>query len=291
MQNIYRLVEPRKSPRPILVTSPHSGSFYPPSLLSQSRLALEDLRRLEDCFVDELWDFSPQQGATLLALDYARAYIDVNRDALELDPEMFRAPLPIRAHTSSAKLRAGLGAIPRQARPGRDIYAEKIPFTDALQRIDGVYRPYHRQLESSIRKHIDKFGTCLLLDCHSMPSEAAEQLDAEKFLDVVLGNHHGQSCSEQVMQTVESAFVAAGFTVKRNDPYAGGYVTRHYGKPQAQVHAVQIEINRALYMNEDDFTKSNDFLLLREKLSSILKIVSEEILAIFARSQNLLAAE
>ncbi len=291
MQNIYRLVEPRKSPRPILVTSPHSGNFYPPSLLSQSRLALEDLRRLEDCFVDELWDFSPQHGATFLALDYARAYIDVNRDALELDPDMFRAPLPIRAYTGSAKLRAGLGAIPRQARPGRDIYAEKIPFTDALQRIDGVYRPYHRQLESSIRKHIDRFGTCLLLDCHSMPSEAAERLETNRSLDVVLGNHHGQSCDEQFMQTVESAFIAAGFTVKRNDPYAGGYVTRHYGKPKAQVHAVQIEVNRALYMNEDDYTKTSDFFLMREKLSCVLEAISQDIAAIPAYTQSLMAAE
>ncbi len=270
MTPAYLLQKPPTQAVPIVLTSPHSGTVYPPELLELSRLELQDLRKLEDCFVDELWSFVAMRGAPLLSMNYARAYIDVNRDAMELDPNMFRAPLPVRAMTESHRTKAGLGSIPKLAGQNLEIYSDKLPFVDVLRRIDSIYRPFHNALSDLIASTQNHYGNCLLLDCHSMPNLAAplHEHDNEPY-DIVLGDRYGRSCKPETLQMVEDAFQHAGFTVKRNDPYAGGYITQIYGQPNTGNEAVQIEINRRLYMNEDDFIKNDSFPQTAQRLHTV----------------------
>ncbi|TAH32300.1 MAG: N-formylglutamate amidohydrolase [Alphaproteobacteria bacterium] len=284
----YLLQKPAVQAVPIILTSPHSGTIYPPELLELSCLELQDLRKLEDCFVDELWEFVTARGAPLLAMNYARAYIDVNRDALELDPNMFRAPLPVRTVHDSGRTRAGFGSIPKLAGQNLEIYSDKLPFVDVLRRIDSIYRPFHNALSDLITSIQNQYDNCLLLDCHSMPNIAAP-IDNNNYtaFDIVLGDRHGRSCKSDTLQMIESAFLNAGFTVKRNDPYAGGYITQIYGQPNTGMEAVQIEINRRLYMNEDDFTKNDLFDQTQKRLHHVWDYVMRQ----FAQDTQLIAAE
>lgn len=283
--------KPKHQTLPVIVTSPHSGQFYPEELLQQSQLGLMELRRLEDCYVDELWRFVIDDGAPMLSVRHARAFIDVNREALELDPTMFRAPLPVRANIDSGRLRAGLGAIPKVAGASQEIYADKINFIDALKRIDLVHRPFHTALSDLIQSTKRQFGYCLLIDCHSMPDQAAPRpFGSAHSIDIILGDRFGRSCNSRLMPLLEQSFRSAGFTTLRNDPYAGGYITQAYGKPDQQCDAVQIEINRRLYMDENNFSKTADFAMTAQRLRRAWQEILDHI-SIPQADETLLAAE
>ena len=250
------LVEPVVARGPLVFASPHSGSRYPAEFLAAARLDALGLRRSEDCFVDELFAAAPDCGAPLLAARFPRAWCDANREPWELDPTMFEEPLPSYVNAASPRVGAGLGTIARVVSSGEPIYRRKLRFAEAEARVPGCWQPYHRALAALVARARADFGACLLLDCHSMPSAAGGPGGP---VDVVLGDAHGTACAPAVMALIERSLRDEGFRVRRNDPYAGGYTTRQYGEPRRRAHAVQIELARGLYMDEQRIEKSAGF--------------------------------
>lgn len=238
---------------PLVFTSPHSGCDYPEEFVAASRLDPLTLRRSEDAFVDRIFAATAEVGAPLLKAHFPRAFVDPNREPFELDPEMFEEPLPPYVNTTSPRVAAGLGTVARVVTSGDDIYARKLRFTEVQRWIDRHYRPYHAALRVLLEKTRARFGVCLLVDCHSMPSVGGP-MDSDcgrPRVDAVLGDRFGTSCAPAVTDTAAQALRELGYSLRRNIPYAGGYTTSHYGRPQSGIHALQIEINRALYMDED----------------------------------------
>src|SRR5215469_6250845 len=267
---ILDLQRPAVQSLPLVLASPHSGAEYPADLLAASRLDPVALRRSEDSFVDQLFGAAPQLGAPLLSARFPRAYVDVNREAYELDPSMFADALPKFVNAGSPRVRMGLGTIARIVASGEEIYADKLRFAEAQQRIERLYRPYHRVLLGLVEETEALFGGCLLVDCHSMPSgvdSACEKSGA----DIVLGDCHGTSCARQFVDAARRFLLDRGFTVAINAPYAGGFTTGHYGRPSVQRHALQIEVNRALYMNERDYQRKDYFPRLAQDLAGLVE--------------------
>ncbi len=254
----YRLELPELQRAPIVLTSPHSGRFYPADFLASSRLDAVAIRRSEDSFVDELFGSGPRLGVPLLAAAFPRAYCDANREAWELDPAMFHDSLPDYVNAASPRVVAGLGTIARIVGTGEPIYRQKMLFAEAEARIATCWQPYHDALRGMIDQTLRKFGMCLVIDCHSMPA-APVQRGGLRLPDVVLGDVHGTSCAPQMAGFIETKLSRLGLRVRRNDPYAGGYITRHYGKPRENVHVLQIEVLRSLYMDEARFEKTERF--------------------------------
>jgi N-formylglutamate amidohydrolase len=257
----FDVVEPRVLAAPLIFDSPHSGSHYPKGFLDAARLDPLTLRRSEDAFVDELFLPCVALGAPLLRAHFPRAFLDANREPFELDPQMFDGPLPEFANTRSLRVAAGLGAIPRVVGDAQPIYKGRIAVADALARIAALHRPYHERLSGLVERARARFGLSILIDCHSMPSTLAEGP-----LDIVLGDRFGASAAGWVVEALESALLARGYRLRRNKPYAGGYITERYGAPANARHAVQIEINRALYMDERRMVKLERARTLAEAL-------------------------
>ena len=256
---------------PVVVASPHSGRVYPPEFLAQSQLPLERLRMTEDCFVDEICSDAPALGAILLHALFPRAFIDVNREAWELDPEMWRDPVPDHATTCSARIVAGLGTIARVVANSEEIYATRLPLAEAERRISTCYAPYHRALRRLVDETRERFGFCILLDCHSMPSGAARGHGRSgRPADIVLGDCHGTSCDPRLVARAERFLAWRGYSVRRNVPYAGGHVSRHYGAPDDGVHALQVEISRALYLDEARLRRLPAIGRLRHDISGLV---------------------
>ena len=254
---------------PLVLASPHSGTEYPADFLAASRLDPVALRRSEDSFVDELFGAGPRLGAPLLSARFPRAYVDVNREAYELDPSMFADALPKFVNAGSPRVRMGLGTIARIVASGEEIYAKKLRFAEAQRRIERLYRPYHRALRGLVEETEALFGGCLLIDCHSMPSgtdSACERSGA----DIVLGDCHGVSCAPRFVEAARRLLTERGFAVAINSPYAGGFTTGHYGCPSVRRHALQIEVNRGLYMNERDYQRKPNFTRLVQDLAELV---------------------
>jgi N-formylglutamate amidohydrolase len=249
---------PGRQTLPLVLSSPHSGDRYPSAFLAASRLDPLMLRRSEDSFVDELFEAAPRAGAPLLRALFPRAYVDANREPYELDPLMFEDQLPDYANTRSPRVAAGLGTIPRIVANGADIYRKKLAFADALSRLREHYWPYHETLSGLVEATRSQFGYCLLIDCHSMPSTRKNGTrNVLPRVDIVLGDFHGSTCAGVMADTASRTLKALGYRVARNRPYAGGHVTRHYGRPAQGVHSLQIEINRGLYMDEWQIRRGN----------------------------------
>jgi N-formylglutamate amidohydrolase len=235
---------------PLVFASPHSGRIYPAQMMDASALDADAIRRSEDAFVDDLIAAAPEHGAAVLTARLARAYIDVNREPYELDPAMFEDELPDFAKGRTARVAAGLGSIARIVSEGQEIYARKLTFEEAEERIEAAHRPYHAALVGLLDVAKEAHGLAVLIDWHSMPSAAASQGRSGKGCDMVLGDRFGSACSPLLTRMVEGELEAMGYRTVRNAPYAGGYTTEHYGKPAKRIHALQIEINRALYLDE-----------------------------------------
>lgn len=247
----YEILRPERQSLPVVLASPHSGALYPPDFLAASRLAGRALRKSEDSFVDEIFSGAARLGAPMIRALFPRAYLDANREAFELDPDMFHDLLPAYVNTRSPRVAAGLGTIARVVASGEEIYRGKLRFADALARVNRLYHPYHAALRRLVEETQARFGWCLLVDCHSMPSTGAPPLeDGRGRVDFVLGDCFGSACAGQVTDAAERLLKAQGYRVGRNAPYAGGFTTRHYGRPRAGLHALQVEINRSLYMDE-----------------------------------------
>jgi len=251
---------------PFVFNSPHSGSHYPERFLGMIRLDGEGIRRSEDCYVDELFAGVASLGAPLLAANFPRAYLDVNREPWELDPRMFAEPLPPFANARSARVAGGLGTIPRIVGEGQDIYPGRLPLAEALSRIEAFYKPYHQRLRSLLMRAHSHFGRAILIDCHSMPASIRVG-EAGLRPDFILGDRFGASAAEPLSQQAIAILTSMGYTVAHNKPYAGGFITEHYGRPGKGLHAMQIEINRGLYMNERTYEKSAGFEALAEDLT------------------------
>ena len=271
----FEIIEPEHWRGPVLFNSPHSGRIYPREFLKSSRLDLPTLRRSEDSFVDDLAQGVVMRGYPLMRAHFPRCYVDVNREPYELDPRMFDGRLPSFANTRSMRVAGGLGTVARVVGDAQEIYHQRIPIDDALRRIEGLYKPYHRALRRVLTRVHRDFGAAVLIDCHSMPSTAGAKDDRPR-ADIVLGDRYGTSCVPIVSETAEATFRELGYVVSRNKPYAGGFITEHYGNPAAGLHSIQIEINRALYMDERRYERSASFArvaaditLLSDRLAEI----------------------
>ena len=263
---------PRVQSAPIVFVSAHSGRDYPPEFLACARLDPLALRRSEDCFVDELFAAAPALGMPLLSANFPRAFCDANREKWELDPAMFDGPLPSWANTTSTRVGAGLGTIARVVGAGDPIYRRKLLWTEAAWRLEELWQPFHDALHGLIEATRTRFGACLVVDCHSMPSGVAAPRPA---CDAVLGDAHGTACSAHATRRAELALTGMNYIVRRNDPYAGGYITRNYGRPHLRVHALQLEISRRLYMNEATLEPSSNFATLQADMTSLMTAMAE----------------
>ncbi|KCZ90037.1 N-formylglutamate amidohydrolase [Hyphomonas johnsonii] len=269
----YTLVRPAKAAAPVLFASPHSGNVYPDAMKAALCVPLIDVRRTEDAFVDELFSDAPQLGAVLMAARYGRCVADLNRDPRELDAGMFSDGAPRPCGLPTARVDAGLGCLPRVAARGEAIYARRLTRAEGEARLARVHDAYHDQLGQELGVMRDLHRHALLIDCHSMPSV---QPGRRHLADIVLGDRFGSSCDPRLTGRVERAFRAQGLSVARNAPYAGGYTTRRYGRPKRGVHALQIEINRGLYMDEHAIAPSDRF----DSIRAIVADVTAEILAV-----------
>jgi N-formylglutamate amidohydrolase len=271
----FAIVEPAVWRAPIIFNSPHSGSVYPDEFLSASRIDLPGLRRSEDSFMDELIGGLSDRGFPIVRVNFPRSYIDVNREPYELDPRMFSGRLPSFANTRSMRVAGGLGTIPRVVGDGQEIYRERLSVDDALARIEALYKPYHRALRRLINKTHQAFGTVVMVDCHSMPSIGVSREEPRR-PDVVIGDRYGTSCAPLLADTVEETMVRLGYSIGRNKPYAGGFITEHYGNPASGLHTIQLELNRAIYMDERRRARgtrfahvASDFAVLAEALATV----------------------
>ena len=265
----YHLTMPIRRSTAAVFSSPHSGRAYGRAFRRAAAIGLKALRSSEDAFVDMLFDTAPAHGAPLLSATAPRAWLDLNRGSDELDPALIRG---VRSTSLNPRITSGLGVIPRVVSGGRGIYRGKISLAEAEARIREYWHPYHAMLSELLQESHAQFGQALLIDCHSMPHEALHNLCRhERYRpEVVLGDRFGSSASAWITDRIEAAFVAAGLRVARNKPFAGAFIAQHYGRPSQGQHVVQIEIDRALYMNERELRPNGNFRHLKALLDAVI---------------------
>ena len=269
----FELLSPECPIAPFLFNSPHSGRHYTDRFLAASRLDAHTIRRSEDSFVEELFAGVLMGGAQLLKANFPRAFLDVNREPYELDPKMFRGRLPSYANVRSLRVAGGLGTIARIVAEHEEIYREPLDVQEAMSRIEAIYKPYHALIRKTLARLHVGFGFSVIIDCHSMPS-VVRGTDSASRPDFVLGDRYGTSCAAELVDIAARTLRSLGYTVARNKPYAGGFITEHYGRPAQGLHALQVEINRGLYMNEATYEKLDSF----ERLGIDLTAFAEEIM-------------
>lgn len=280
----YQLLRPAAQTTSVVFSSPHSGRDYPPAFLRKTVLDERTIRSSEDAFVDRLFERAPKMGAPLLLANAPRAFIDLNRSADELDPALIS---DLRKIAHNPRVASGLGVVPRVVANGRPIYRGKISIDEARARIATYWRPYHDTLQQLLADTRMQFGEAILIDCHSMPHEAIEQArGAAPAADVVLGDRFGAAATNEVVERIEAAFAAAGLRVARNAPFAGAYVTQAYGRPSRRQHVIQVEIDRALYMDEQQIMPNQNFTAFRRLITDVMAEIVE-----IGRSDVALAAE
>ncbi len=281
----FEVVEPARLTCPLVFSSPHSGNVYPRRFLEAARLEEAVLRRSEDAFVDHLFSGVVALGAPLIKARFPRAFLDLNREPYELDPRMFDGTLPSFANTRSLRVAGGLGTIARVAAQAQEIYARRIPVEEAIERIEKLYKPYHACLAKLIERARRVFGIAVLVDCHSMPSNIRRpgytplfgDLSPPGRPDFVVGDRFGTSCSADFVDAVEQELRRCGYVVQRNKPYAGGYITEHYGNPANDCHAMQIEVSRPLYMDESSVSRGEMFAAVAKDLATAASVLGEAV--------------
>tara|TARA_B110000902_G_scaffold231789_1_gene274288 strand:+ start:201 stop:1061 length:861 start_codon:yes stop_codon:yes gene_type:complete len=266
----YEVLHPEKRTSCVVFASPHSGRDYPWSFLRKTILDEHSIRTSEDAFVDQLFDCAPQFGASFLKAGAPRAYVDLNRNVDELDPALIEG---VCRGGNNLRIASGLGVIPRVVAGGRSIYSGKISHDEAQRRITQYWRPYHEMLQKLLDHTRQRHGQAVLIDCHSMPHEATNGVAKSGIRrpDVVLGDRFGASATGEVVDRLEAAFVDAGFVVTRNAPFAGAYITQAYGRPSKGQHAVQVEIDRSIYMNEQLIRPNGNFEAVQAALRDVVQ--------------------
>lgn len=270
----YQVLQPVQQTAPFVLCSPHSGRIYPKHFLEQSRLDPLTLRKSEDSLVDALFSGVAALGAPLIAANFPRAYLDVNREPFELDPELFNETLPDFANSQSVRVVGGLGTIARIVADGEEIYTSRLSLAAGLERISRLYQPFHAALAGLVEATRQRFGYAILIDCHSMPSAGMSGVSGPR-PDFVIGDRFNASCDPRLSRLLKDSLHALGYDVLLNRPYAGGFITEHYGRPGRGVHAVQLEINRGLYLDENLFAPNAGF----DGLKSDLERIAERLFA------------
>lgn len=265
----FDVIAPERRDLPLVLSSPHSGSYYPAEFLAASRLDRQTIRRSEDTHVDALMLEAAALGCPLLRANFPRAWLDVNREPYELDPKMFAGALPTYANVRSVRVAGGLGTIARIVSEREEIYARPLAVDVALARIDLVYKPYHRVLRQLVVDTRTAFGVAVLIDCHSMPSLVRGSHGRAR-PDIVLGDRYCTSCISELTDLVAQILTRSGYSVSRNKPYAGGFITEHYGQPARATHALQVEVNRGLYMDERTLERHSGFARLSADLAHLI---------------------
>jgi len=270
----YYLATPEHWSSPVVFASPHSGRDYPWSFLRRTLLDAHTIRTSEDAYVDQLFDVAPRFGAPFLKAGAPRAFVDYNRASDELDPALIDG---VRRQGHNPRIASGLGVVPRVVANGRAIYRGKIAFKEARERIDEYWVPYHDELRRLLTLAKTQFGQAILIDCHSMPHEAVESVarSGGRRPEVVIGDRFGASASAEIVDRVEAAFAAAGFHVVRNAPFAGAYICQAYGRPSRQQHAIQVEIDRALYMDERTIRPHAQFAHVQALLAGVIAEIAQ----------------
>ncbi|WP_244530421.1 N-formylglutamate amidohydrolase [Rhizobium sp. NFR07] len=285
----FEVREPVAQTIPFVFNSPHSGRHYPADLIANSNLDSLSIRRSADHYVDELFADAPELGAPLLAAHFPRAYLDVNREPYELDPRMFDGPLPPYVNIGSMRVAGGLGTIPRIVAENMEIYRKRLSVEEGLARIEAIYKPYHTCLRRLIARTHARFGLAILIDCHSMPGNIRLS-GSELRPDFIIGDRYGTSASAELSRAALDFLDGMGFSAVRNKPYAGGFITEHYGRPVRGLHALQIEINRALYVDETTLEKKREFPVIAAALSTFMRQMAEYV-GDFSGGMSALAAE
>jgi len=269
---VYEQIAPPTPSSPIILASPHSGRLYPEAFLAQTGLSLATLRRVEDAFVDDIFRPLAAHGFSFLSANFPRVITDVNRSADEWPPES-KAQISKRPFSISPRARAGLGVVPMRVAVHENIYEDVLPAAHVALRIKRLHVPYHKALSGLLNHTKTKFGRAVLLDCHSMPALGE---NGQRNADIVLGNRFGEACHGQTIDTLRSILQGFGYDVRLNDPYAGGYVTAHYGKPHTGTEAIQIEINKDLYLDTSALLPHQGMEKLARNLqSAILQFAHE----------------
>ncbi|MBY3086223.1 N-formylglutamate amidohydrolase [Rhizobium laguerreae] len=271
---LFEVHEPVSQTIPFVYNSPHSGRIYPPEFIAQSRLEGIAIRRSEDHYVDELFGSAVSLGAPLLAANFPRAYLDVNREPYELDPRMFDGLLPPYANVNSLRVAGGLGTIPRIVAENMEIYARRLPVQEGLDRVEAVYKPYHAALRRLIARTHVQFGFGVLIDCHSMPGNVRVAGSTAR-PDFIIGDRYGTSASAELSRAAIAILEEMGFAAIRNKPYAGGFITEHYGRPSRGLHALQIEVNRAIYVDELTLEKRDDFAAVADAVADFMQQMAD----------------
>lgn len=286
----FEVLSPSEQTAPFVFGSPHSGSAYPQSFLESSRLDTRRIRLSEDAYVDELFAHVTAAGAPLIRAHFPRAYLDVNREPYELDARMFSERLPSFVNGRSPRVAAGLGTVPRIVSDQDEIYAGPITVSEALWRVEKLYKPYHAALRRLLATTHVRFGYAILVDCHSMPSTYRGQ-DPRHRADFVLGDRYGTSAARGITDVAAKTLADLGYSVGVNKPYAGGFITEHYGRPTRGLHALQIEINRALYMDEKTLEPHSGMQKLGDDLRELTARLIELPADVIAPAQGRFAAE
>ena len=274
LKTAFNLARPAVRTTSVVFASPHSGRDYPASFLRRAVLNASEIRSSEDAFVDQLFAAVPDHGAPLLTASAPRAYLDLNRGADELDSALIEG---VRRSAHNPRIASGLGVIPRVVANGRQIYRGKLTLIEAHQRIAQYWRPYHDQLQTLLDESNNSFGEAILIDCHSMPHEALENVGPPGSArpDIVLGDRFGATAAGSIVERVEAAFASAGLRVARNMPFAGAFITQHYGRPARQQHAIQVEIDRALYMDERTLKPNGNFDSFKTLLGGVIAEIAD----------------
>ena len=284
----YEMIRPARQTEPFVFNSPHSGRLYTDDFLAATRLDRKGIRRSEDHYVDQLYAPVTALGAPMLKAHFPRAWLDVNREPYELDPRMFDSPLPAHANIGSLRVAGGLGTIPRLVAENTEIYRGRLSVAEGLERIERVYRPYHACLRRLIAQTHVKFGIAILIDCHSMPA-GLKAAGSNVRPDFIVGDRYGSSAAHDLSRAAVGILSGYGYEVARNKPYAGGFITEHYGRPARGLHALQIEINRGLYIDEKTLEPTRGY----QQLQTDIAHFAAEMMA-FVRDEmgdTLLAAE
>ena len=256
-----------------MLSSPHSGRIYQKLFLDLTGLSLEQMRASEDCYVDDLVETATRFGCTILQAHFPRVFVDLNRSFEDLDPKLIR---DVDDKKTNKRIEAGLGVIPRVVGSGTEIYDKKLSKAEVNHRLRVFYFPYHLQLRKELAKIKRIFGYAILLDFHSMPHSSLQLFEKNSVdsPEIVLGDGYGTSCEPWLVDFLTRKFVMSGFKVAKNTPFSGGFITRKYGAPKNKLYAIQIEIDRSLYMDENNYSLKDDYLTFKAKLEKVIRSVS-----------------